>query len=151
MAQRAPVVGFPGIADFRRDLKDAAKNIRKAIGRANRRAAKHVAPRVQERYRSVYPRKARRAQFIRARASQKRAAIMAMVDRWPDFFGDEFGANRYPQFRPHRGKQGYFEHPLLRDETDEIIEFYAEAWEEELREAFPDGPGAFLTPGRRFL
>lgn len=28
-------------------------------------------------------------------------------------FGAEFGASQYPQFRPHRGKQGYFIFPTV--------------------------------------
>lgn len=132
-----PAVHFQGLPEYIAGLRNAERNIKRAIGKANKRAALFVLPRVQDRHGRAYPRKGRQRKAIRARASQRRAAIAVLLNRYPEFYGDEFGSNRFRQFPPHAGKRGYFLHPTLRDDTNQIAKFYGDAYAEELRQAFP--------------
>ena len=54
------------------------------------------------------------------------------------FFGAEFGSSRYHQFMAHRGETGYFLYPTIRDEMDNIVDFYGDEVERVARRAFPD-------------
>lgn len=44
------------------------------------------------------------------------------------FFGAEFGANRLPQFRPHKGREGYWLYPTVREHTSDT----ARVWQQVL-------------------
>lgn len=46
------------------------------------------------------------------------------VPAWKILFGAEFGSNRLPQFRPHRGQKGYWLFPTVEREKAAI----AKAW-----------------------
>lgn len=64
--------------------------------------------------------------------------------RYPYALGAEWGALRYPQFRPWRGNQwdawaggpGYFVHPAVRDDAPQIIEKFMERFDKILDRAF---------------
>ena len=80
------------------------------------------------------------APSIRAAVNQDFPAIMVggsgQVAGHPDVqysdivFGAEFGGQKQvltQQFRKHRGKQGYFLFPTMRENAQEIIDAYADA------------------------
>lgn len=130
-------VAFPGLADYIAGLREFERDIKRATAEANREAAEHVQPLVQSAYREQYPNSRRAVAGIGKRATQRKAAITLNLRRFPYLMGREFGARRFKQFPPHRGRRGYFLYPTLRERTDEIVEFYAEAHVRALKRAFP--------------
>jgi hypothetical protein len=53
-------------------------------------------------------------------------------------FGAEFGASQFPQFRPHRGREGYFIFPTIEQNDQEIGQAWLAAVDATV-EQFSDG------------
>lgn len=89
---------------------------------------------------------AKAANSLRANRGANAATISGGGARYPFFYGAEFGALRYRQFKVWRGNQwmawdggpGYFLHPAIREEARELIDNYMKRLEELHAEAFPD-------------
>jgi hypothetical protein len=56
-------------------------------------------------------------------------------------FGAEFGATAYPQFRPHRGREGYFIFPTIEENDERIGQMWLAAVDETVAQFSGDGEG----------
>lgn len=73
---------------------------------------------------------------IRPQAEQKRAKVLAGGPKAPAFFGHEFGGGAKPtthQFPIHRGRDGYFLYPTVREQVREA----EDRWNRIFDEVFP--------------
>jgi hypothetical protein len=129
-----------GLKELARWAKDAPDGLRSRLRDANRQLAESVAAKARSR---VYPVRTDRTSrtnkrsrgtgltasqmSVRARASASYAEIIGGGPKAPAFFGHEFGGGaraRTRQFPRHRGREGYFLYPTLREEAGHIPETY---------------------------
>lgn len=136
-------VAIRGLDEFRRGLdKDAKRD----FARLNQQIADPIAEGARSRARSKGGVAAKAASSIKARRSQEGVSIAGGGGRYPFFWGAEFGAKRYRQFKPWTGNQwqpmeggvGYFMHPEVHERVRDIDETYLDAIDEFARSAFPD-------------
>jgi hypothetical protein len=127
-----------GLKEFTRDLRRVDKEFPRQVARAMRKAAKHVEGDARSRYARRYRqgasgRSTRSVKGIAAFASSWEAGIKFGDDRRPWLIGQEFGSNRYQQFRPWtgagpggKGSHGRFIWPAIREEMDTVSDQLAD-------------------------
>lgn len=84
--------------------------------------------------------KAKRDRIPAVKAGGSRRVGRNRAPAFKLLFGAEFGADQYPQFKPHRGTRGYFMFPTIRG-NDAI----PQAWQDvadDIGRAFVRGGGA---------
>lgn len=137
---RSQAVRVEGLADFQRELRAVDTKLPRQLSQANKAAAEMVAGRARSRAQSLGSVAAKSAPSIKAAAEQRRSKITLGGPREPWALGAEFGGQGRPttqQFDPHRGRQGYFLYPTIRDTREEFIDVYARAIDQVMRAAFP--------------
>lgn len=135
-----------GLAEFQRELKHVSKELGGDLRKANLAAAEVVASSARSRATSQGGVAAKSAPSVKAAAEQRRAKVAIGGAKYPFALGAEFGAKRYPQFKPWRGNQwqpdvagvGYFLHPAIRETRDAFMDAYERAIDQLMRRAFPD-------------
>ena len=140
-------VAIPGLTAYRRGLNKIDKSYGKRIGQINKRAAQKVASNAASRYSALHTRiSGRGVKSIRASAAQAAARVKIGSARTPYIVGQEFGSNKYPQFRPWSGQMpggkgsvGKFLYPAVREETPDLIDAYLKELDDLAREAYPNG------------
>jgi hypothetical protein len=136
-ADKSRAVQVRGLAEFQRELRklDLAKDLRLA----NKEAAEVVASAARARARGGVA--AKTAPSVKAAAEQRRAKVTLGGAAYPFAMGAEFGGQGRPttmQFEPHRGTQGYFLYPAVRDTREQFIDTYARVLDQLMRRAFPN-------------
>jgi hypothetical protein len=136
-ADKSQAVQVRGLAEFQRELRklDLAKDLRLA----NKEAAEVVASAARARARGGVA--AKTAPSVKAAAEQRRAKVTLGGAAYPFAMGAEFGGQGRPttmQFEPHRGTQGYFLYPAVRDTREQFIDTYARVLDQLMRRAFPN-------------
>lgn len=139
-----------GLRDLQRGLAAASPELRRLLGKANKKIAEDLvaapARRLAEQLGGGHVRLARRS-VISARGTSRSARVALNAGRVPDAFGQEFGAKQFPQFQPWRGNQwnpdtdrgpGYVLHPTIRAARPRIIEEYADRLMDAMAAAFPE-------------
>lgn len=134
------------LRDFLRDLRKVEGDYSKRVKEANYELAQSLVTRAKARARTAgIPTSRRVAQSLRAARSARESVVSGGGARVPTFWGAEFGAKRYRQFKPWRGNQwggwsggpGYFLHPTIRDNAESFLEQYIDTLAEIYGEAFP--------------
>lgn len=131
MGQIARIEDLPGML---RRMSKLPKTAQTEI----RIAAQAIAAEEAERIRSAASGSSSQAAaisgFIKARRDRvpvivaggpAKAKVAGGATRGEIFFGAEFGGQMRPttsQFRPHKGKEGYFFYPTLRQDADRMVE-----------------------------
>src|SRR5690606_36949505 len=130
------------VTDFKRFSQDLrtleGDAFKRGLQPVLKRLASKMVPRIQARYDRRYPAITGGSRgSIRASGGMQSAAILAGNARQPHVAGQEFGSDRYPQFRPYTGRGpgghgswGRFVYPTIREELpgfrdelmDEIME-----------------------------
>lgn len=134
----APLVVVDGLAEFSRNFRKIAPEFTKAVKNELKAAGGDIAEDARRRYVRHYPgtgrRAARRGQrrtkdTIRVLASIRDTRVAVGGARYPWVFGQEFGSERYAQFRPWTGKapggvgsNGRFLWPAARAGMDDFVE-----------------------------
>jgi hypothetical protein len=132
------------LAAFRDLPKEAATQLRDASARI----ADHVAAAAKAAGSASSPRSRLVAQTVRVVRDRVPAVQVGGTKQvghrktpvWKLLFGDEFGASTYPQFRPHRGREGYWFFPTVEAEqptidrewnkaADDIVRWFSSARE----------------------
>jgi hypothetical protein len=140
-------VEVEGLKEMRRALEAAAPGLREQIKQANISVAEHVAESARSRASAMGGVAAKAAPSIRANRTNAYAAVSGGGARYPYFYGAEFGSLKYKQFKGWRGNQwtpwgdsgvGYFLHPTIRDQRQQIIDTYNAALTKAVKEAFPN-------------
>jgi len=120
-----------GLHEFVRDVRKVDKQFPRDIARAMRKAAKRAEVLSRRKYTTRYQsgasgRSTRSVKGIAAFAGSREAGLKFGDDRRPWLIGQEFGSNRYQQFRPWTGKGpggkgswGRFVWPAIRDVMDD--------------------------------
>ncbi len=130
------VVRVEGLTEFRKGLRQASRDLPKVLTKAHRTIAEMVVAAARPRMTTKTGRTARSAQSLRAGAAQGGAFIRALG---PTAYGDEFGAKKFTQFKPHKGKEGYAIYPTIREEGPVIQAMYTSTVFGEIEaRAFPD-------------
>lgn len=127
-----------GLTDFRRELKALDASLPKEIQKANKRAAEIVADKARASFAARGGVAPKVAPSVKALASQRYAAVRIGGPQYPYAMGAEWGSNRFRQFDPSRGKQGYSLYPTIRKERDAIVDRMGDALEDIARRAFPN-------------
>ena len=131
-------VYFVGLDEFVRDLRRVDRQLPRQVAKVMRRAAKTAEASARRRYTSRYKqgtsnRSTRSVKGITAFASSSAAGIKFGGPKRPWLPGQEFGSNKYPQFRGWTGKGpngqgswGRFVWPAARevldDASDDLID-----------------------------
>jgi hypothetical protein len=145
-------------AEFNKELKKESVNVAKhVVARAQANASTPAEREVAKSLRAGSDRTpkievSKSAQFVsKSRRNAKRTEA-SKARRIDVFFGTEFGGGKYgkgnktprttsqgaivrrgggytTQFRPHRGRQGYFFYPTVRSEGPNIVRMYADGVE----------------------
>lgn len=130
------VVRVEGLNEFRKGLREASRELPRVLTKAHRTIAQLVVGAARPRMTTKSGRTNRSASTLRAGASQGGAFIRALG---PTAYGDEFGSNRFKQFKPHLGRVGYAIYPTIREEGPVIEAIYTSTVLGELeKKAFPD-------------
>lgn len=141
--------------ELRKGSVEVAKHVvKRAQGRASTQQERRVAVALEARSDTIpkIAASSSRVWVSASRPNRKRKTKAKVIDL---FFGTEFGGGKYgkgnrtprksfrdgstkgggytSQFRPHRGRQGYFFYPTVRDEGDTIERLYGEAVQRVLR------------------
>lgn len=133
-----PVIRVEGIKGLRRALREVDRTAPRELRKINKRVVEDIIiPPARERGSKTRTNLAGRptrlgsrgVATIRPRVDQTRAAVQMGGPRAPHAFGHEWGAKRYRQFPP-ASKEGYILYPTIQERQDEILEAYAEAFEE---------------------
>ena len=136
-----------GLKSFLKELKAVGEEYPAAVKQANFDAASKIVGLARTRAGAVGVPTARRVgQSLRASRSGAGAVVSGGGPRYPTFWGAEFGAKRWPQFKPWRGNQwrgwqggpGYFLHPTIRDHGSSILNDYVNTLRKLESQAFPD-------------
>lgn len=142
MTSRATgVVRVEGLKDFQRELRKLDAALPRELRKANIEAAEVVAKPARARAESQGSTAAKVAPSIKAAGEQRRSKITLGGPRFPMALGAEFGGQGRPttqQFRPHRGTEGYFLYPTVRDTREPFIDAYEDALDRLMRRAFPN-------------
>lgn len=136
-----------GLDELRAGLKAIGPAAERELSKANKAAADIVAKAAQAKAESLGGVAAKSAPSVKSSAGAKQASVFLGSDQFPFALGAEFGAKKYHQFKPWRGNQwvesgdenvGYFLHPAIRDNVDELEAQYLDAVGELSKIAFPD-------------
>jgi len=140
--------------EFQRELRKESLNVAKhVVQRSQARAATPAEREVAKSLRAKSDRvpvieMSKSAQFVSKSRRNAKRSERSKARRIDVFFGTEFGGGKYQrgnpttrqsvrgevvrrgrgytsQFRPHRGKQGYFFYPTVRAEGRNIVTMYA--------------------------
>jgi hypothetical protein len=122
-----------GLDDLLRDLKAVQRTLPRHLTAAHRRAVKVVEAAARAKAEAQGGAIAKAKTGIKAAANQRTAKLILDARQHPYLFGGEFGAKRYPQFKPWRGNQfqpdaggvGYAVYPAIRETREEFVEVYA--------------------------
>lgn len=136
----------PPLREFRAQLRALGGDWTKRLRKVNSNVAKQASAAIKSAYSAQFPRRSGAgASSIRAQAGQTDAAVAFGGSRAPYVVGQEFGSNRYAQFRPWtgrgpggKGSRGRFAYPTLREMTPDIKEQHGKEIDDLFREAFPD-------------
>mgnify|MGYP000483430577 CR=1 FL=1 len=133
-------VRVDGLREFRADLKALEDRLPRELTKVNKRAAEFLAQRARARGQSLGSVAAKAAETLRASGSQLGGYVIG-GDGAPYFFGAEFGAFAYPQFKPWRGSggdAGYFVYPEIRASEEEVVDMYGDLLDDLAARAFPN-------------
>ena len=123
-----------GLKEFQRELKKVDQS---AMKDANYKIAQFVTDKAQGRAGGVGRQAAKAAGTLRASRSGIAARVVggAGID-W--FNGAEFGSVKYHQFKAHRGTEGYFLFPTIRDDAEAIADVAMDEFMKVAEKAFPE-------------
>lgn len=138
-----------GLKSFLKELKAVGAEYPAAVKQANFDAASQIVGIARGRAGAAGVVQSRRnAQSLKASRSGTAAIVSGGGPRYPTFWGAEFGAKRWAQFKPWRGNQwrgwegagggGYFLHPTIRDRGPSILNEYVKTLRKLESQAFPD-------------
>lgn len=136
-----PGVKLEGIKEFAADLQALAAALPDAMAEGQRQIAEEVISGAKGIAGGAYL-SSRAASTLRPSVSAKSAAVIIGDASVPWALGNEFGSNRYPQFRPWLGSgpsAGYALYPAIRAEAESgrLVERYAQMVDRVARRAFP--------------
>ena len=161
MADTSQAIYIAGLKELRAALKAVEPGLQREMQRENKAFAARIVPRAQAAYNAVYPKptsKQKRAgggrrkgavSQIRAVATQTSSGIRIGGARYRYMLGQEFGSNKYPQFRPWtgpgpsgRGSEGRYLYPTIRAEMPNVLRRYrSEVMDKVFAKAFPERRG----------
>lgn len=118
-----------GLSGLRKGLRDADRDFPKALTDAHKEVAQDIVGKAQPKMRTKHGRVPKST--LRASGTTGGAFVKASG---PTAFGDEFGATKYPQFKPHAGTTGYAVYPTIRGEREAIMDRYADTVEQKILE-----------------
>lgn len=135
---RSGAVQVEGLAELSRALKklEGGKELSRELREANKDAATYVKDKASGRGRSLGSTAAMIAPMLKASAGAQSAGVS--LGSHPAAAGAEFGGRGRPttqQFQPHRGRDGYFVYPTIRDSAEEIVKPYEEAIDRLIKKA----------------
>lgn len=126
-----------GLKDLVRSLQKADKRYRAAFVDANLKAASLVVTAAKARANREGKLAAKAARSLRAGKSANAAYVSYGGRKYPFAMGAEFGALRdkprsvetgtrkgWNQFQQHRGREGIFIYPSLRENREEVLQVY---------------------------
>ena len=131
MEQIAQIADLPGIL---RRLNKLPKTAQQEVREIAKSIAADEAERIRAKASASSKQAAAISQFIVARrdrvpsiqaGGKAQARVAGGATRGEVFFGAEFGGQKRKttmQFRPHKGKEGYFFYPTLREDADRMVE-----------------------------
>ncbi|MDM4721845.1 hypothetical protein QTQ03_20425 [Micromonospora sp. WMMA1363] len=142
----ADAVRIEGLRDFVSALKAVDAQYPKAVRQANYDMAAELVARSKADAASVGGVARKAARSLRAARQANASVVTGGGARYPYFWGAEFGARQYRQFKPWRGNQyggwsggpGYFLHPTIRSEAERLLDGYMARLDALAGEAFPD-------------
>lgn len=120
-------VRIEGLSGLRKGLREADRELPKALTEAHKEVAEVVVRVARPNLRTKHGRTPR----SRIAASGTQGGAFVRLGG-PTAFGDEFGATRYHQFQRHKGTEGYAVYPAIRSERGRIMDMYADTVEEKV-------------------
>lgn len=138
-------ISIKGLKEFRVSLKKAGDEYPAKLKEANVEVANLVKTKAIGKAGSVGGVAPKAANSLRAAKSAAGATLYLGGGKAPYALGAEFGARKYPQFKPYLsagppdasvGGEGYFLFPSIRENREVIIETYWKRLEEINKEAF---------------
>lgn len=133
-----------GMGDFAKALRAASQSAPEALKRANYDLGSKIVKDGRRKASTRLEKKA--AKSLRASRAASNVTVSGGGARYPFFYGAEFGAKQFKQFKSWRGNQwggwsggpGYFLHPAIRANSVESLRIYWDRINEITDEAFPD-------------
>lgn len=133
---RSQGVNVRGLAELNRTLKQLGPAVQAELKAANVEVGEMVANDARSIAYSLGGVAAKTAPSIGATRTQAGGGVSFGGAAYPFAGGAEFGAYRYPQFKPWRGngpEAGYFVYPAIRQDADEIADTYMDRLDDLMR------------------
>ena len=136
-----PDVGIriDGLREFRASLKQLEDKLPRELTKANKTAAEFLATKARRAAESQGSVAAHVAESIKATGGQLGGFIVGGAGH-PEFFGAEFGAKAYAQFKAWLGngeEAGYFLFKAVRDNEEQVVDIYGDMIDALAKRAFP--------------
>lgn len=127
-----------GLTELRKALKEVGPEHAKEMVKVGREVAKDIAGQARGRAQSLGGVAAKAASSVRPTAGATSAGVGFGGPSAPWAPGAEFGGRGRPttrQFQPHRGREGYFVYPTIRDNDKQIEKAYYDGLADVMRKA----------------
>lgn len=125
-----------GLTELRRALKAVDDSAPRELAEASKDIALFVADDARGKAEGLGGVAARVADTVKGSGTARGGALTLGGAAHPEALGAEFGGQGRPttqQFRPHKGRTGYFVYPAIRDNADKIESAYVEKLDDLLR------------------
>jgi hypothetical protein len=129
-------VNVEGLAELRRALKAVSATAPKELNAASKQVATFVADDARSTAEGLGGVAAKVAPSVRGSGTARGGAIALGGSSYPMALGAEFGGQGRPttqQFKPHKGRTGYFVYPAIRANSDRIADTYTELLDDLMR------------------
>ena len=125
-----------GVAALRKALKAVSDQAPKELNEASKAVAAFVADDARSLAAGLGGVAAKVAPSVKGSGNARGGALTLGGTAYPMALGAEFGGRGRPttqQFRPHKGRTGYFAYPAIRRNADEIESAYTEKLDDLMR------------------
>lgn len=122
-----------GLNELNRALREISKDAQKELTKANKNIAEFVAQDAQAAAYSLGGVAAKVAPTIKAAGGTTWAGV-GFGSGQPYAGGAAWGSDKYKQFKPWRGREGYFPYAQIGDNNDRIEQEHSEAVDRLLRQ-----------------
>jgi hypothetical protein len=129
-------VRVEGLDELRRALKSISASAPKELNAASKEVAGFVADDARSTAAGLGGVAAKVAPSIRGSGTARGGAIALGGSSYPMALGAEFGGQGRPttqQFKPHKGRTGYFVYPAIRSNSERIEERYTDLLDDLMR------------------
>ena len=140
-------VRVEGIDEVRRSFRRVPKDVKKTLRERTKELSEVLAESARQAGMADSAQTALVAPLVKARKGEtpyiagggSKRVGRNRVPAYKVIFGNEFGSDRLKQFRPHRGRKGYWLFPTVEREKDEITKAWLDVADDVIKDFVKGG------------